>query len=70
MILSIISIQNAKSKLKNYNRSKPEILRLLGIYRFQIGFVFVEYDLFNTTNTFITKLNLYFISISRDRNIR
>jgi len=27
-ILSIISIQNAKQKLKNYNRSKHEILRL------------------------------------------
>ena len=34
---------------KNYNRSKPEIIRLMGYRRFQLGCVFVEYDLFNTT---------------------
>ena len=37
---------------KNYNRSKPEILRFLSpveYRRFQNGCVFVEYDLFNDT---------------------
>ena len=41
--------------LKNYDRSKSEILRLMWDNHFQIGFVFVEYDLFNTT-TFIQNL--------------
>ena len=43
-----------KIKLKNYNRSKPEILRLLWftiVFRL-VSIIFVEYDLFNTT-TFI-----------------
>ena len=37
--------------LKNYYRSKPQA-PVGGYRRFQIGCVFVEYDLFNTT-TFI-----------------
>ena len=44
--LSIISIKNAKCKIKNCNRSKSEILS-----HFQIGCEFIEYCLFNTTNT-------------------
>ena len=44
-----------KNKNKNYNRSKPEILRFLSpveYRRFQNGCVSVEYNLFNT-KTFI-----------------
>ena len=65
---------------KNYNRSKPEILRFLSpveYRRFQNGYVFVEYDLFNT-KTFIQNciyefsdnFDTCYTSISRDRNIR
>ena len=31
-----------QNKIKNYNRSKPEILRLLGYNRFQIGCVILN----------------------------
>ena len=39
--------------LKKYKRGKPEMLRLLWDIIYKIGFVFVKYDLFNTTTTFI-----------------
>ena len=41
--------------------SKPEILRLsVGYGRFQIGCVFVEYDLFNTTTLIQNSIYMYF----------
>ena len=41
-----ISIKNTKSELKNYYRETRDSKAPVGYYRFQIGFVFAEYDLF------------------------
>ena len=59
----IISFENAKEKLNDYNRIGAN-LRFSGFCRiYQIGFVFVEFDLFNN---FYTKLHIYEFSYKFD----
>ena len=49
-----------QQKNENYNRSKPEVQASVGYNRFEIGFVFAEYDLFKPTTFIYIKIFVYF----------
>ena len=61
IILLIISIKNEKILISNNNRIKPMLPMLPWDIFFPGWFVFVEYDLFNTTIFIQNFINIIFL---------